>query len=129
MVSVRKGWGTQRANPGPCSAKSASAYAQGTQHPVGHHWGLRRFVEPPVRARDQTPGEPTLGPCSARPMFVHAQGTLHQWATTRAAADAFGGATSARRGSSTQAANPGPYGTAVHLRPGGPAPSRPLLGL
>ena len=29
MVSVRRGWGTQRANPGACSAKFVSARAQG----------------------------------------------------------------------------------------------------
>ena len=42
-VSACRGWGTQRANPGPCSAKSMSACAQGTQHPVGHHWGPGAF--------------------------------------------------------------------------------------
>ena len=104
--------GCMGANPGAPAAQSIS---QGTQHPVGHHWAPWGPVEPPVRVGDQAHGEPTLGPCSALPMFVHAQGTLHpvgqHWGP-----DAFCGATSARRGSGTQRANPGPCSTAPLFR-------------
>ena len=69
------------------------------------------------------------GPCSATSLSVHAQGTLHpvgrHWAP-----DVFCGPTSARRGSGTQGANPGPlwHSAAVRLCPGDPAPSGPPLG-
>ena len=39
MVSARRGWGTQRAKPGALQRTSLSVHAQGSLHPVGHHWG------------------------------------------------------------------------------------------
>ena len=53
MVRARRGWGTQRTNPGPLQRNVFVRPRSGE---------LMRFVQPPVHAGDPAPGEPTLGP-------------------------------------------------------------------
>ena len=85
MVSARRGWGTQRANPGaPAAQHLCPSTLRGTctqgANPGAH--AARRLCSSTLR-----------GPCT-------------QWDTT-GAPDAFHAATSARRGPGTQGANPG----------------------
>ena len=63
MVSVRRGWGTQRANPGPMQRNVFVRPRSGEPAPSGPPLGpLMCSVQPPVHAGDQAPREPTLGP-------------------------------------------------------------------
>ena len=84
MVSARRGWGTQRANPGALRRKVFVCLCPGDPAPSGPPLGLLRpSVEPLVRAGDQAPREPTLGPCGTAPLFACAQGIQqpvgHRW--------------------------------------------------
>ena len=86
MVSARRRWGTQRANPGaPAAQRLCPSMLRGTCTQWATTEPLVRSVEPPVRAGDQAPREPTLGPCGTAPLFVCAQGIQHpvgnRWGT------------------------------------------------
>ena len=63
MVSVHRGWCTQRANPrAPAAQSPCVPVPRGPSTRWATTVPLRCFVEPPVCAGDQAPREPTLGP-------------------------------------------------------------------
>ena len=61
MMSVRRGWGTQRANLGALQRKVLVCLCSGDPAPSGPPLGPEAFCEVTC-ARDQAPRESTLGP-------------------------------------------------------------------
>ena len=70
---------------GPCSAKSLSAWAQGTQHPVGHHWAPEVFCgDTSARRGSGTQGANPWAPVAQRRYLSALRGSSTQWATAGA---------------------------------------------
>ena len=88
MVSAHRGWGTQRANTGACSATSLSVHAQGNLHPVGHHWAPDAFrAATSARRGSGTLGAKPGAPAAQRRCSPAPRGSRTQWATAGARAE------------------------------------------
>ena len=87
MVSARRGWGTQKADPGALQRNVFVRPCSGEPAPSGPPLGpLMRSVQPPVRTGDQAPREPA-GPAAQRRCSSAPRGSRAQWATAGARAE------------------------------------------